>query len=117
MLDVIRLCLLTVHLLGMAAIVGVFLLQLRQQRDFATRRVLQAAVVQLVTGVALVGVREADDLEVNYAKTAVKLGIALVVLAAAALAARPRPAAEVKRWFHVAGGLATVNVLVAVLWQ
>lgn len=88
MLDVIRLCLLTAHLFGMAAIVGTFFVQMRQQSGFATGLMLGGAIVQVATGIALTATHHASDLEVNYAKIAVKLGIGATVLVTAVLAAR-----------------------------
>ncbi len=117
-LDVVRLILLAVHILGLAAIVGAFFVQMRAKDGFATGVVLAGAITQVVTGLALVGVRQAADLGVDNAKIAVKLGIALVVLVAAIVAhVQRRRGGKVKPAFHAAGGLAVVNVLVAVLWQ
>jgi hypothetical protein len=117
-LDIVRHLLLAVHLLGLAAIVGTFFVQLRAKEGFATGVVLAGAITQVVTGLALVGVRQAEDLGVNNVKIAVKLGLALVVLVAAIVAhVQRRRGGRVKPAFHTAGGLAVVNVLVAVLWQ
>lgn len=117
-LDLVRLVLLAGHILGLAAIVGAFFVQLRANEGFATGVVLGGAVTQLVTGLALVGVREAGDLGVDYVKISIKLGIAVVVLVAAIVAhVQRRRGGPVKPAFHTAGGLAVVNVLVAVLWQ
>jgi hypothetical protein len=117
-LEIVRLVLLAVHVLGLAAIVGAFFVQMRANDGFATGVVLAGAITQLVTGLALVGVRQASDLGVNNIKIAVKLGIAVVVLVAAIVAhVQSRRGGKVKPAFHAAGGLAVVNVLVAVLWQ
>jgi hypothetical protein len=118
MLDIIRLCLLTAHLFGMAAIVGTFFVQMRHKTGFAVGIMLGGAIVQVATGVALVGATHLSDLEVNYVKIAVKICIGVAVLVAAVLAVRAqRGEGKVKPMFHTAGGLATVNVLVAALWQ
>jgi hypothetical protein len=117
-LEIVRLILLAVHILGLAAIVGTFFVQLRANDGFATGVVLAGAITQVVTGLALVGVREAGDLGVNNIKIAVKLGLAVIVLVAAIVAhVQQRRGGKVKPAFHTAGGLAVVNVLVAVLWQ
>ena len=118
MLDIIRHVLLAGHILGLAAIVGAFFVQMRSSSGFATGVVLTGAITQLVTGLALVGVRQASDLGVNNVKIAVKLTIAVLVLVAAILAhVASRRGRRVKPFFHAAGGLAVVNVLVAVLWS
>lgn len=115
--DIIRLILLAAHILGLAAIVGAFFVQMRKDSGFATGVVLGGAITQVVTGLALVGVRQASDLGVDNVKIAVKLVIALLVLVAAILAhVAARRGRRVKPYFHTAGGLAVVNVLVAVLW-
>lgn len=117
-LEIIRLVLLTAHILGLAAIVGAFFVQMRAKEGFATGVMLTGAIAQVVTGLALVGVREVSDLEVNNVKIAVKLGLAIVVLGAAIVAhVQRRRGGKVKPAFHTAGGLAIANVLVAVLWQ
>lgn len=116
-LDIVRHAILAVHFLGLAAIVGAFFVQMRAKDGFATGVVLGGAITQVVTGLALVGVRQASDLEVNNVKIAVKLGIAVIVLVAAIVAhVQKRRGGKVKPAFHTAGGLAVVNVLVAVLW-
>jgi hypothetical protein len=117
-LEIVRLALLAVHILGLAAIVGAFFVQMRANDGFATGVVLAGAITQVVTGLALVGVRQAGDLGVDNVKVAVKLVIAVVVLIAAIVAhVQRRRGGTVKPAFHAAGGLAIVNVLVAVLWQ
>lgn len=117
MLDLVRHIVLSVHFLGLALIIGVFFLQMRKKSDFAVTAVLAGAIAQVVTGLALVGIREASDLDVDPIKIAVKLGIALVVLAAAiAATVVQKRGGRAAPWFHVAGGLAVVNVFVAVIW-
>lgn len=108
------------HMLGMAAIVGSFLVQMRASSNFATPWVLGGAITQLVTGVLLVGLAYAtgDGDHVNNAKIAVKLVIAAAVLVAAIIAfVQQKKGGKVKPAFHAAGGLALVNVLVATLWH
>lgn len=106
------------HMLGLAAIVGAFFVQMRRKQDFILGPVLIGAIVQLVSGLALVGLGEAADADFNYAKIGTKLVIALVVLAAAiAAGVVQRRGGRVQPFFHTAGGLAIVNVLVATLWR
>jgi len=105
------------HLLGMAAIVGAFFVVLRRPRYVPA--FLYGAVTQLVSGLALVGIREADVLDdegpLNHAKIGVKLLVALVV-AVLAWTQRARSQTASTGMIHAIGGLAIVNVLVAVLW-
>lgn len=106
------------HFIGLAAIVGPFLLQMRRNSDFAIGAVFGGAITQLVTGIALTGIASAniDD----YTKIFVKLGLALVVFIAALLgwlrARKNGNTRAVKPFFHAAGGLALVTIVIAVFW-
>lgn len=116
--EIIRLILLALHILGLAAIVGVFFAQMRATEGFKTGLMLTGAIVQLVTGLGLVGVAEMGEGAVNHMKVGVKLVIALIVLIGAIIAhVQNRKGGKVKPGFHAAGGFAVINVLVAVLWQ
>jgi hypothetical protein len=105
------------HLLGMAAIVGSFFVVLREPRYVPA--FLYGAVTQLVTGIALVGIRESDLLKdaapLNNTAVGVKLVIALVV-AVLAWGQRTNTQKAPAGMIHAIGGLAIVNVLVAALW-
>lgn len=123
--------LVALHILGLAVIVGPFLLFMRAKSGFPTLLPLIGSIVQLVTGLGLVGLLEATDAEINHVKIAVKLLIAIVVFVGALIAflrqrkvlATPGGAPEgaerkaIMPWFHVAGGFAFINVLVATLWR
>jgi hypothetical protein len=103
------------HLLGMAAIIGSALFV---ARGAVTPALLWGARAQLVTGLALVGLVQANDEEVNNTKIAVKLVVAIAVVACAEIAgARERKGGGSRpQLVTAAGALALVNVLVAVLW-
>ncbi|GAA2021675.1 hypothetical protein GCM10009740_07990 [Terrabacter terrae] len=117
-MDLVYNILVALHLLGMAAVVGGWI-AVRAGRTVIAP-ILWGARAQLVTGLALVGVAEAlkdEEHHVNNAKIAVKLVIALVVLAAAEVgAARGRKGRDTGSLLDVAGGAAVVNVLVAAIW-
>ena len=116
-MEILKLVLVAAHFLGMAAIVGSFFVQMRRKSDFVLGPLLVGAITQVVTGLALVGLAEATGDDFIYAKIAVKLTIAVVVLVAAILAVvTQRKGGRVQPWFHTAGGLAVINVLVAVFW-
>jgi hypothetical protein len=106
-----------VHLLGMAAIVGAFLMVLREPRYVPA--FLYGAVTQLVSGLALVGIRESGALSdaepLNHPAVGVKLVVALVV-AVLAWTQRSRTTGAPTGMIHAIGGLAILNVLVAALW-
>jgi thiamine transporter ThiT len=106
------------HLLGMAAVVGGWI-AVRSGRTLIAP-IVWGARAQLVTGLLLVGIASAikdDDHTVDNAKIAVKLVIALGVLAAAEIGrARTKRGQDAGTLLDVAGGGAVVNVLVAALW-
>jgi hypothetical protein len=138
------------HLVGMAALVGGWLTQVRAARPRVPAVMVWGAAAQVVTGPVLVGLASSHAVHhsVDNTKIAVKLVIALAVFAVAHLARHreleaddaaaggdlgPAPlavgpaaggaavatAAGTTTWplaVHVAGGLALVNVLIAVLW-
>lgn len=102
------------HLVGMAAVVGGYLTCLRAPRFPSA--LVWGARAQIVTGILLVGLLESGALddEPNRPKVAVKLAVAIVLTGLAEATKRKDP---LPAWaFHLVGGLALVNVLVAVLW-
>ena len=127
-MDIARDITLIAHFLGLAMMIGPFLLQMRQRNGYAFNWLLTGATIQLVTGSLLVGLAEmrlADnpDEAVNHVKIGVKLGLALIAFIAAfigyrrqkkgATGASERP---LMPFFHTAGGLAVIEVFIAVLW-
>lgn len=120
------LVLLVFHILGLSLIIGSFALQMRRKEGFELGTILIGAITQLVTGLALVGVFQMGDGDVNNAKIAVKTVFAIVVLVAV-LMARSRQAKALSAgtsekkavlpFLHLAGMGAIINVLVAVLWH
>ncbi|HET7278352.1 MAG TPA: hypothetical protein VFJ22_09760 [Dermatophilaceae bacterium] len=113
-MDLLHDLLLFLHLLGVAAIVGsaVFV-----ARGRVTPALLWGARAQLVTGLLLVAVAQADDDPVNNAKVGVKLVVALAVVACAEIAsARSKRGDLVPNLVNAAGALALVNTAVAVFW-
>lgn len=113
-METVRLILLFLHLLGMAVLLGGFTAQLGATERRMTPGMLHGALTQLVTGIALVGVREADDLAVDNAKIGVKLVVAAVITGILWLAREQRPAQA--KAFGAVGLLAVANVGVAVFW-
>lgn len=105
------------HLVGMAAIIGGWLAQLGAARPHVPVAVVHGAALQLISGLALVGIASADlvDRNPDNAKIAVKLVIAMVVFVLAYLA-RQRGERVSPVMLHAVGGLALANVLIAVLW-
>jgi len=124
-LDLVRSLLLITHILGLSLILGSFFLQLRRKKSFEFGTMLIGAITQLVTGLALVGVLQMGDGDVNNAKIGVKTVFAIIVLIAV-LAARARQKKALETGgnekaalplLHLAGMGALVNVVIAVLWH
>ncbi len=124
-MDVLHSVILVGHFVGLAAVVGPFLMQARWKGKYSFSVVLGGAITQLVTGLLLVGLAEmgGDDEEpLNYAKIGVKLAIAVIIFVAALLGyLKQRKAVggggrELLPFFHAAGGLALVNIALAVFW-
>lgn len=109
------------HLLGLAALVGSYLVALTRRGGplVPDQVMVWGARVQVVSGLALVGIAEAAlDAEVNHVKIGVKLVVALAVAALVEItAARGRRGEAVApALVHAAGALAILNVVVASVW-
>ena len=114
-MDFVQHALLFLHLLGMASLVGGFLVQLPARNRVVNNAMLHGALTQVVTGVLLIGTLEALDEPVNDAKMAVKGGVALVVLALCLT--RRRAASVSEQVYFGVGALALANMAVAVFWR
>jgi hypothetical protein len=105
------------HIIGIAALLGGFLTQMKLIGAGEARvlpGMMHGAWTMLVTGLALVGLNEADDQEVNNLKIGVKLAVLLAVLVLAYLNRdEERVAAPV---FGAIGLLTTLNIFLATLW-
>jgi hypothetical protein len=115
-MDLLHSFLVFLHILGAAALVGGWLATFK--KPTVGRFLFIGAWVQLVTGILLVGLAEMGDGSINHTKIAVKLVILVVVLIVAWIGRR-----KVKRdqpvptgIAHSVGGLALVNVALAVFW-
>ncbi len=75
---------------------------------------LHGALTMLVTGIALVGLNQADDHAVNNVKIGIKLALLVVILA---LVYVKRDEEKVdKGAFLAVGGLTVVNIFIATVW-
>ena len=113
-MDFLHKLLLFLHLVGMAAVLGGALVQVASPPRRVTAAILHGGLTQVVTGILLVGVLEADDEEVDHAKIGVKLVIALVIVGLA-WANRKRDEIGDSLFFGILG-LALANVGIAVFW-
>lgn len=113
-MEIVKNVALVLHLLGFAAILAGFLSQTRATEKKVDAGVLHGAWTQLVTGVALVGINEALDVDVDNVKIGVKL-LVLVAIVVLALWGRRRPAVPTGAWAAI-GALTVLNVVIAVFW-
>ncbi|MEU6770966.1 hypothetical protein [Streptomyces sp. NPDC046759] len=105
------------HIIGIAALLGGFLTQMKAMGQGAARFVpgmLHGALTMLVTGVVLVGLNQADDHHVNTIKIGIKLALLIVILG---LVYVKRDEEKIdKGMFGLVGLLTMTNIFIAVLW-
>ncbi|WP_232680455.1 hypothetical protein [Nocardioides sp. R-C-SC26] len=114
-MDALRLIFLFLHILGFAALIGGLLAQAGPGEKRVNGAMRDGAGLAFVAGLALVGVLEAGDTDVNHAKVAVKFLIGLVVLVL--VMANTRKERIPQGLWVLLTGLAVVNVAVAVFWS
>lgn len=110
--------LLVLHFIGLASLLGGFLVQMRTPDKGVNPAMLHGALVQLVTGVLMMGILEAGllpDETANVTKLSVKLGV-VVVITILAFIGRRRTPPQVALWGAI-GALTLVNVDIAVFWN
>ncbi len=105
------------HWAGLAAIVIGYTLSI--SRGVISDVMVWGARIQLLLGLALVAVAEMGSLDpLNHVKIAVKLVVALAVVALCEIArSRAAKGDDKPVLMHAAAGLTVVNVLVASLWH
>ncbi|CAM5270263.1 Integral membrane protein OS=Streptomyces tendae OX=1932 GN=GUR47_16780 PE=4 SV=1 [Streptomyces tendae] len=105
------------HIIGIAALLGGFLTQMKAMGRGAARftpAMLHGALTMLVTGAVLVGLNQAQDYSVDNVKIGVKLAVLIVILG---LVYVKRDEEKVEKpLFALVGALTLVNVFIAVLW-
>lgn len=124
-LEIARIALLVVHIVGTSAIVGAFVLQMPWRKSFDFSPMLVGSIVQIVSGCALIAVRKLEGLPVPEVKMIVKMGIALVILAVIIVAlVRQRRLvgagesdASLRGLIYTVGILAIADVIVALAWH
>jgi hypothetical protein len=110
---------LVLHFLGLASLIGGWLVQMRARGErYVSPAMLHGVLTLLVTGVILVGLAEGVETlerDIDNAKIAVKLGVALIVAVLAWFNRRRQTIPD--GLYFVIGGLAVANVVVAVFWR
>ncbi|OII63192.1 hypothetical protein BJP40_02950 [Streptomyces sp. CC53] len=116
-MDVLINVFVALHIIGIGALLGGFLTQMKALGAGTARMVpamLHGALTMLVTGVALVGLREAQGADLNHIKIGVKLAVLVVILG---LVYVKRDDEHVEKGvFAAVGGLTVVNIFLATLW-
>ncbi|MFF9685145.1 hypothetical protein [Streptomyces sp. NPDC014623] len=116
-MDVLINVFVALHIIGIASLLGGFLTQMKAMGAGTARFVpamLHGALTMLVTGVALVGLNQADDQSVNNIKIGIKLLVLIVILALVYVKRDEEKAG--KGAFAAVGGLTVANVFIATLW-
>lgn len=107
---------LVLHFIGLASLLGGFLVQMASPQKGVNPAMLHGALTQLVTGVILQGLLESGAVEGGAItwKLATKLLITVAVTVLAFLGRR-KTGNQVGFWAAM-GGLTMVNVVLAVFW-
>ena len=106
---------LVLHFVGLALLLGGFLVQVRDPDRTVTRWMFDGALTQLITGLVLVGIASSGALAgetPNNTVVGIKTVI-VVVIAVLAFIGKRKPAPQTALW-GIIGLLTLVNVLVAV---
>jgi hypothetical protein len=114
-MDVLRLVLLFVHLLGFAALLGGLLVQVAPGEKRVNGPMRDGAGTAFLAGLLLVGVLEAGDGPVDHVKIGVKFVIGLVVLVL--VMANLRKPTIPQGLYYGMLVLTVVNLGVAVFWS
>lgn len=106
--------LLFLHFIGLASLLGGFLVQITSSEKGVNRAMVDGAVTQLVTGLAMFSIADMGlvEEELEPIKFTVKLAI-VIVITVLAFVGRRKPAPQVGLWATI-GALTLVNVAIAV---
>ncbi len=116
-MDVLINVFVALHIIGIASLLGGFLTQMKAMSQGSARfspAMLHGALTMLITGVALVGLNQADDQSVNNLKIGIKLAV-LVVILGLVYVKRDEDKVD-KAVFGAVGGLTVANIFIATLW-
>ncbi|CEA07863.1 hypothetical protein BN1051_01188 [Arthrobacter saudimassiliensis] len=116
-MDFLHSFLVFLHILGAGLIVGLWIARIKNPTVVPGQ--FHAALLQLVTGILLVGLNEMGDGAVNHMKVGVKLLIALVIAVMAFIGQRRHKKDQPvgKGLANGVGILTVVNVALATMWN
>ncbi|WP_182113084.1 MULTISPECIES: hypothetical protein [unclassified Actinotalea] len=115
-MEIARDLLLVLHFVGLASLLGGFLVQMKPKTKKIDAAMFHGALTQLVTGVALVGMAYAlgNGEHVDNLKIGIKT-LVLLVIFALVLRGRRQQSVSTGVWGAI-GGLTLLNIIVAVVW-
>jgi hypothetical protein len=105
------------HIVGAAMIVGIWIGNMK--KPTVHPRQFDGAALQLLTGIVMMGLIPALDMDANYFKLCIKFAVALAVGVLAFIGRRKYKKDEPisAGLAHGVGGLALLNIGIATLWQ
>ncbi len=114
-MEIVRLVLLVLHILGFAALLGGLLAQAKEPVKRVNSLMRDGSGTAVLAGLGLVGVLEAGDGDVNHAKIGVKMVVGVVILALVMMNLRKERISQAL-WATVLA-LTVANIVVAVFWS
>jgi len=116
--EILRLALRYLHLIGFALLFGGFLAQYLTHTMRVTVVMRSGLGAMLATGL-LLALPFPSDVDLNYVKLGVKLGVAVVIgaLFGVSVTREKRGAVVSRGLFLTIGGLALLNAAIAVFWR
>ena len=107
------------HFVGLASLLGGFIVQMKSPEKGVNPAMLHGALTQLITGVLMVGILEsnllADEEQPNMMKIGTKLVVVLIITVLAFMGRKKTPP-QVGLWATI-GALTLLNVAIAVFWN
>ena len=114
-MEILRLVLLFLHVLGFAALFGGLVVQARSSEKSVNAAMRDGVGTAFLAGLLLVGVLESGDDPVNHAKIGVKFAIGLVLLVLVMANSR-KPTIPQGLWAGLLL-LSVANIAVAIFWS